>query len=298
MGALAVLVWQRSRPGLNRWIATHTPAYRRRLAGDPFAARLVEAAFQPHYLPDFMTPPPAPGEVTFHDEIRKVQETPAATAAADLEECLGRSLPKALLVPDLPERVAGLLEWVWNETVQPYWARRRRVLEADIVARTQQLGTGGWAAALEGIRPGLRWLGDGRLQVNAHANPAREVGGAQVLVIPTTSGGWIGWDLPHRYAIVYSCSGLLATPPAPEPALGRLLGPIRAEILTLLETPLSTTQITALTGHSLGSVGGHLKILHDAGLVWRRRSGRSVLYCQTAAGRQVVEAAGSGMPST
>jgi DNA-binding transcriptional ArsR family regulator len=38
------------------------------------------------------------------------------------------------------------------------------------------------------------------------------------------------------------------------------------------------------------SVGRHLKILLDAGLVRRRRAGQSVLYYRTAAGDAVLDA--------
>jgi DNA-binding transcriptional ArsR family regulator len=43
-----------------------------------------------------------------------------------------------------------------------------------------------------------------------------------------------------------------------------------------------------LSGFSLGTVGGHLKVLLDAGLVRRTRSGRSVLYYRTALGDELV----------
>ncbi|WP_460492794.1 helix-turn-helix domain-containing protein [Dactylosporangium cerinum] len=43
-----------------------------------------------------------------------------------------------------------------------------------------------------------------------------------------------------------------------------------------------------MTGAGLGSVGGHLRVLLDAGLVARRRSGRSVLYYQTPTGAAVA----------
>ena len=94
---------------------------------------------------------------------------------------------------------------------------------------------------------------------------------------------------------MYPCSGVLAQPvPAPVPdALGVLLGPARAGVLVLLGTPKSTTQLVALTGQGLGSVGGHLKILLDA-LVQRRRAGRSVLYYRTAAGDTLLEAQQGG----
>jgi DNA-binding transcriptional ArsR family regulator len=71
---------------------------------------------------------------------------------------------------------------------------------------------------------------------------------------------------------------------------GALLGPARAGVLVLLETPKSTTQLVALTGQGLGSVGRHLKVLLDTRLVQRRRAGRSVLYYRTAAGDTLLEA--------
>lgn len=73
-------------------------------------------------------------------------------------------------------------------------------------------------------------------------------------------------------------------------SLGRLLGPARAGVLVRLDTPKSTTQLVALTGQALGSVGRHLRILLDAGLAGRRRSGRSVLYFRTEAGDVLVRA--------
>jgi DNA-binding transcriptional ArsR family regulator len=77
-------------------------------------------------------------------------------------------------------------------------------------------------------------------------------------------------------------------------ALGALLGPARAAVLVLLDSPHSTTQLTAVTGQTLGSVGRHLRVLLDAGLVERRRAGRSVLYSRSAAGEVLVTASGAG----
>jgi len=76
-------------------------------------------------------------------------------------------------------------------------------MEAAIVARTRHLSQGGWAAALGDMRPGMRWLGEGRLQINAYNNPPREIAGAQLLFVPVTQGwGWVSWDMPHRYAVI------------------------------------------------------------------------------------------------
>jgi DNA-binding transcriptional ArsR family regulator len=114
----------------------------------------------------------------------------------------------------------------------------------------------------------------------------------RLLFVPVTPGvGWVSWEA-GRYAVVYPCSGVLAAPdPASVPeALGALLGSARARVLMLLDAPKSTTQLVALTGQGLGSVGRHLKVLLDAGLVGRRRAGRSVLYYRAAAGEVLVTA--------
>jgi DNA-binding transcriptional ArsR family regulator len=52
----------------------------------------------------------------------------------------------------------------------------------------------------------------------------------------------------------------------------------------------------ALTGYGLGSVGGHLAVLLEAGLVTRRRAGRSVLYVRTPLGNRLVATTMSRQP--
>ncbi|WP_433185978.1 ArsR family transcriptional regulator [Actinoallomurus sp. CA-150999] len=280
-------------PGDRAWLDARLPAYRARLAGDPITALLLWATLRPRYIADFATPTPT-GEpdLDFHQELARIRETPADRVHANLETALGGPVPRELHRSDLAERFADLLEWIWTEMIRPDWARRRRIIEADVVARTDQLTHGGWAAALDAMRPGMRWLGEGRLQVNPYDYPPRDLSSVRLLFVPVTAGfGWVSWEA-GRYAVVYPCSGVLAAPdPAPVPdALGALLGHARAKVLMLLDAPKSTTQLVALTGQGLGSVGRHLKVLLDAGLVRRRRAGRSVLYYRTAAGDVLVTA--------
>ena len=297
----SLIVLQRgtaAHPGERAWLDDHRPAYRERLAGDPVTALLVRAALGRRWIADCFTFAPAgDGEPVLSEELARIRERSPEAARNDLTMSLGGPLPARLHRSDLPERAADLLEWVWTQTVLPYWPQRRQIMEADVVARTRQLSQGGWAAALGDMRPGMRWLGEGRLQINAYNYPPRKIAGAQLLFVPVTPGqGWVSWDVPHRYAVMYPCSGVLAQPgPAQVPeALGALLGPARAGVLVLLETPKSTTQLVAMTGQGLGSVGRHLKVLLDARLVQRRRAGRSVLYYRTAAGEALLEAQRSG----
>lgn len=295
-------------PAEQAWLAAHRPAYQAMVAADPLTGPLLAAALgqRTHWIADLLTPVPGvdtaggptassvPTVATFEQELAQTRQTPADRARANLVVSSGGPLPEAFLRIDIAGRLADVLAWVWTETVAPTWDRRRRIMEADVVARTAQLSHDGWAAALNDMRPGMRWLGDGRLQINVYDFPPRQTAGAPLHFTPvTTARGWVAWDDTPRYAIIYPCSGVLADIDAttlPEP-LARLLGKNRALILILLDAPKSTTQLVALTNQTLGSVGRHLKILLDAGLVRRRRSGRSVLYYRTAGGDVLVEGA-------
>ncbi|WP_217206557.1 helix-turn-helix transcriptional regulator [Streptomyces sp. AC550_RSS872] len=280
-------------PGEQAWLRAHLPAYRTRLAADPATAQLVRAALGRSWIADFITPTPKDGE-TFEEVVARVRSADPAAARAHLTVSLAGPLPAVLDRDDLPDRAAALLEYVWTRTVRPYWDRRRRILEADVAARTARVSQGGWAAVLDSLRPGqTRWLGGNRLQVNLHEYPPREISGAELVFMPVTPRtGWVSWEEPERYALVYACTGALTDPGSrPVPAsLSALLGRSRATILVLLDSPMSTSQLVAVTGQALGSVGRHLKILLDAGLLERRRTGRSVLYSRSAAGETLIAA--------
>ncbi|MFD3502961.1 ArsR/SmtB family transcription factor [Streptomyces sp. NPDC058678] len=284
-------------PGEEAWLCAHLPGYRAQLAADPVAALLVRAALGASWIADFFCPTSCEGE-SFEETVARVRAAGAGEARADLRVSLRGPLPADLERDDLPERATALLTYVWEETVRPYWERRRRVLEADVVARTARVSQGGWAAVLDSLRPGTRWLGESRFQVNLNTYPPREItAGAELLFMPVTPRtGWVSWEGRERYAVVYPCLGVLAEDHdrRPVPAgLGVLIGSARAGLLVLLRTPMSTTQLVAVTGQGLGSVGRHLRVLLDAGLVERRRAGRSVLYERTVAGEVLVEASGA-----
>ncbi|WP_433204046.1 ArsR/SmtB family transcription factor [Dactylosporangium sp. CS-047395] len=289
VGCLAAINGQhRVSPAQRDWLTEALPAFRRRWGEDPFALPFLRDAIRPGWLADFLVKPPPSDAPTFAEELARVADTSDERARLDLAEQLGRPLAPVLKGDGLVERAVELVDWVWRHTVRPAWPRIRRVFEADIVARTDRLSTGGWAAVLDGMRPGMRWLGDGRLQINTYDYPPKDVTGSRLLFVPTTAArGWVGWEEPGSvHAVVYPCTGWMAQDPAlvPPEALARLIGPARARILTLLAAPKSTTQLVALTGQTLGSAGGHLRVLRDAGLAARRRSGRSVLYYRTALG--------------
>lgn len=275
------------------WQRTHRPALQERLAGDPVGAALLRCAFGRTWTADFLTVPPAAPDLGLDEELTYLESLDDARIRADLEFVSG-PLPPELGSAGLARVAADLLRWTWDTTIRPDWPRRRRVLHADVLGRTARLSTEGWSGVLDGLAPGVRWLENGRLQVNPHPHPPRDIRGRDLLLIAAHSRGTsVSWLLPERYALVYPVTGVFATAPAPLPEpLVRLLGRTRARILARLGTPAAVSSLAAELELPVGSVGGHLRVLLDAGLLERRRSGREVLYRWSDAGSALVGTAG------
>jgi hypothetical protein len=172
-------------PGERGWLDAHLPAYRERLAADPVTALLVRAALGRTWNADFLTPTPCgEGSPGFEEELSRIRQTPPDAARDHLTVSLGGPLPHLLRRADLPERAADVVAWVWTHTVLPDWPRRRRVIEADIVARTAQLGRDAGQALLggpEGARdPGAVAAAPGALRTREELVPRADPGGRAI----------------------------------------------------------------------------------------------------------------------
>ena len=299
--ALSALLRPRD-PAERAFHAAHQVAFEAMLASFPLRRDVLACSFRPRrgrrpgWTASYLdSPPPAPG-APFAAELAAVAGIPGEALRADLRETMLTALPAHLMSANLTEAAAGLLEWVWTHTVATDWPRRERLLRADIVARTGQLATHGWAAVLRDLGRGREWAGDGHLRINGYELPSRKLPpSAQLYFIPVTShDSWVGWNEPASYAIYYPVTGRLAPADARRRGgLDRLLGTNRATLLRLLAQPGGTTHLAAHTGLPIGSVGNHLRVLLDAGLVARRRSGRHVLYWRTPLGDALIAADGS-----
>jgi Bacterial regulatory protein, arsR family len=291
VNALGVLAARNPQPWERDWLARHRQAFLDRIKADPFSTALARAMQSGRWLPVDLSVPPRAGDVTFEQELARVRAVPPPVAKFDLAQSAGGRLPVALDVSDPAGAVADLLQWTWDIGVRADWPRRKRKYEADIVSRTTVLSQRGWAAVVGGIAQDVRWLGGGELQITVKDHPPLDLSQAELIFIPSSlSDGRVAWEYPARFAIIYPATGMLAgedRPAAPEP-LRRLLGPTRAEILVRVGTPITTTQLVAVTGLALGTVGDHLRVLLDAGLAERHRSGAHVLYHRTPLGQQLL----------
>lgn len=271
--------------------AANGAAFASMLDEHPGRRAVLEHLWRPGWLADFLGLPPTGGPMTFAEELAQVQRLGDARIRRDLREASATALPRILERPGVTTYAVELLDWVWTHTLEADWARRERVLQADIVSRTTRLATNGWSAVLKELGRDREWVGDGHLRINRYDLPSRSLAGAEELyLIPHHGAGdWVGWDPPTRYSICYPVTGTLAEIDGRrQDGLVRLLGRNRATLLVLLDTPASTTNLVARTGLSLGSVGSHLAVLLASGLVLRRRAGREVLYWRTSLGEGLV----------
>lgn len=280
----------------------HGAAWAAWLAEHPVTADLVVASVRPRepgrmgWLADFLCFPADTAEPTFEHEVELLCQLSDDDVRADLHETVQAPLPASLMAPGLRDVAVDLVRWLWTHTLETDWPRRFAMVRADIVARTAQLARHGWSAVLRDLGRDTEWVGDGHLRINRYDLPARTLStGSRLAFVPTHGArSWVGRHLdgnPHRYAIYYPLAGRLADLGAPRSAgLGPLLGGNRAKVLVLLDVPRSTSQLATLSDLPLGSVGRHLRVLLDGGIVLRRRSGREVLYWRTALGDGLVAA--------
>ncbi|MFB9338749.1 ArsR/SmtB family transcription factor [Actinoplanes octamycinicus] len=251
---------------------------------------------------NFYAPPPRGMDQTIERDLAAIRAWPLAAAREEIAWYLARrrvtATTKAFLyAEELLDRLADFLELAWSTLLAAEWPQMRAVCERDVVHRAAELGRAGWAAALAGLGPRVRWH-DGGIELTAHHGPAGALGGTGLLLVPSMviwPGTAVFGDDPWPKAIIYPARGVGAlfepAPAAVPDALAALLGRSRAQLLAALAEPASTTQLAAVLGLATGAVGDHLAVLLRAGLVMRARSGRSVLYSRTVLGDQVMRGA-------
>lgn len=247
------------------------------------------------YYPEFLMPAPAGQWPAFADELARLAATPAAAVRASLRRVFADG-PWPPSAAELYERldfepIAAELADCHDRLIAPHWERIRAVLDADITYRTGLLASGGARQLFRDMHPDLTWAA-GTLTL-ADADTGRTQfpvwKGPDGLVLMPSVFGWPEVSLsratstqttlryPARGAatVWHAIAGQLAGAGTPAE---HLLGATRAQLLSALRSPATTTMLARQLGVTPSAISQHLRFLHRGGLLDRQRSGRTVLY--------------------
>lgn len=299
-GAMRVLTNPCRDPWPTPWHDEHAPVFRARVARDPFTAGLVRLLTTSGWLPDFVTMPPGGGmRTTMAQELEVARGFSDDQIRAQLEVSDQHSKAPSGLTwlrgKNWAQRCAQLMETVWQEHVLPDWPRRRALLEREVTYRAGLVAVHGWSNALGGLNGHSAWVGEDAIRFSNRPLADRVVGSEGMLFVPVTltRGTWLCEAPPDTFALVYPARGVARQDgggPGPDRvrALERLVGPVRARILLELGRPATTTELATLLEVSLGTAGGHIAVLRDAGLIEGTRVGRRVVYRRTDDGDRLA----------
>lgn len=265
----------------------------------------------PGYTPDFLTPRPNRPWTGFGEGLQILEATPPDIVQRDIEAAYcsaGCLLPPVLLdvrsKPDeLLQRVCGAIRQYWSLCLEPaWWPRARSVLAADIVHRARMLAERGADGLFADLDARVSWcdgiltIRDENVQPDFYDDyPDVVVGGRGLILSPSLfARGAISDIIPGGPPyIMYPARGrgVMAERTMAEgaPALSKLLGAARAQLLTLLSEPAATSDLAHRLGVTPGAVSQHLSVLLAAGLVTRARHGRNVLYERTPLANQLCQ---------
>ena len=256
------------------------------------------------YNPDFINPPPSGPLAEFEEELAVMVATPERQISAEVRRAYEDSAIPDVLYPFIQDpcsAIAALAELMltyWELSLAAHWPRIRSLLEHDILYRSRQIADGGTRELFADLDPSV-WWEDGVLRIAACEDSEDlelNLDERGLLLVPSAFA-WpkvmVVTAAPWQPTLIYPARGvgMLWSPEhtTPPEALARLLGRSRAALLLALDSPRSTTELAGVLGVSHGGVSQHLSILHDAGLVSRRRVQRFVLYLRSPDGDALVE---------
>ncbi|NGO69264.1 winged helix-turn-helix domain-containing protein [Streptomyces boncukensis] len=260
-----------------------------------------------------------PGAVRSAGELREeVLRTPRRRVREELSGIAeyGHVLPRwTSALGDDPRALAwlaGTLEEVYTQALEPHWPRIQAVAAADRADRAARMADEGVESLLAGLNPGrVSW----RPPVLELAFPCvREqvdirLRGQGLLLVPSLFAAAVGAidAREEAFTVVYpvryapSCCPLSApagpVPLGPFPEAAALLGRTRAAVLaaTAHYPGSTTTELARRAGIAPASASAHTAVLRSGGLVSTVRDYRGAHHSPTAEGLRLL---GPRIPGT
>jgi uncharacterized protein DUF5937/regulatory ArsR family protein len=255
------------------------------------------------WIPSCLVPVADTTRVTIEEQLTDLTQLPPEGLTADLNQIWG-DRPRPACLTDLMEagaRGPGILAerlWeYWTVAIAPHWHRICAVLEADVAFRMGALAERGLFALLDDLHAEATVQGHDLLVDKPHHADAT-YRATQLVLTPSVFGYpdlTVEDGEPGAFGLTYPAHGVGRVWEGLEPPdhetdnqLAALFGRTRAAILERAALPVTTTQIAREFGQSPGSVSEHLTVLKANGLLYSRRTGRSVLYWQTPLAQSMI----------
>ncbi|MEV6008082.1 helix-turn-helix domain-containing protein [Streptomyces sp. NPDC051976] len=269
----------------------------------PLLRTLIPAA---GYIPDFLTPLPAGGELSA--ALDQVRGTPPRRLAAELARLAGGHAG-ARAAEAVPGRgglrpLTTALAAYHRAAVAPHWTPIRAAVGHDVALRTRALMDGGTQALLHGLRPWAVWKAP-VLEVDYPVDRDLHLGGRGLLLVPS----YFCWRRPTSLADP-DLPPVLVYPIAKDPleavrgpdaggGLARLLGRTRAAVLDEVARAdgRTTSELATAVNVSLPSASYQISVLRDSGLLATRRAGKYALHTVTPLGLRLLSTDTPGVTS-
>ncbi|WP_432535997.1 ArsR/SmtB family transcription factor [Kineococcus arenarius] len=249
------------------------------------------------WTPDLLTPRPTSPLTRVDDQLAALAAADPRTLTAELAVLHRGRVPAALTGPPdaVLRRVVQALRGYWDACFADHWPRLRALLEADVTHRARETVQHGSARMFAGLADGVRLAG-GVVEVRLRSPVAytRSTAGDGLTLVPSVfcrrASAPVSAAEPP--VLMYGARGVGTLwrprrPPVPA-ALADLLGRTRAELLTELASPASSTELAARRGVTVPAVNQHLRVLRTTGLLDSERHGRSVVYRRSELGDALV----------
>lgn len=277
-------------------------SFRRRLskAGRAAAAELIDLTRVNSWIPQSLSPQPLPGPGEPLAEFAALRGIELDRIDRDLE-VLRRTLPHSRWAKmdsvQFPDELAARFATYWSLELKEHWEAIVSINRSDADARGREFATDGVGATLGRLHPSVSYAAS-ELEINVAASASgliRQGQGQGMWLVPSvfrwpklalssSSTGAVVLSYPAKGA-----GTLWEGNSAAGQGLVALMGRSRAAVLEELAIPRTTTWLAGRLDLAPATVSAHLSALALAGLVKKRREGRSVLYAQTSLGRHLAQ---------
>ncbi|WP_020519427.1 ArsR/SmtB family transcription factor [Catelliglobosispora koreensis] len=282
---ITVWLWLLAMGRSHPLFGAHSPAARAALRHPDVA--LVASSLSPAYAPDLLTPAPLPGLVSSVLDTDMISSTTQEAIAEQIERVghYRRQVPatvrEAVDAGVFGRRAANGLRTFWRHALADGWSSLHDSMEADLLARMHTMASQGLAGMLETLHPAISWTGDSLLiELGRHEEDVT-LGDRELVLSPTV----LSWPkvtakiCGQGPAVINYPAASLAPNAGRNPhVLARLYGDTRASLLADLDRARSTAELSARHDVAPSTVSYHLRVLHQAGLITRRRAGHYMLY--------------------